>query len=27
MPLGISPLLLRELEVVVVHDGHLVRHT
>jgi hypothetical protein len=27
MPLGIPPLLWRELEVVVVRDGHLMRHT
>jgi hypothetical protein len=27
MPLGIPPLLWRELKVVVVHDGHLARHT
>jgi hypothetical protein len=27
MPLGIPPLLWRELEVVVVRDGHLARHT
>jgi hypothetical protein len=27
MPLGIPPLLWRELEVVVVRDGHLTRHT
>jgi hypothetical protein len=27
MPLGIPPLLRRELEVVVVRDGHLARHT
>jgi hypothetical protein len=27
MPLGIPPLLWREVEVVVVHDGHLARHT
>ena len=27
MPLGIPPLLWCELEVVVVRDGHLARHT
>jgi hypothetical protein len=27
MPLGIPPLLWREIEVVVVRDGHLARHT
>jgi hypothetical protein len=27
MPLGIPPLLWRELEVVVVRDGHLAWHT
>jgi hypothetical protein len=27
MPLGIPPPLWRELEVVVVRDGHLARHT
>jgi hypothetical protein len=27
MPLGIPPLLWRELKVVVVHDGHLACHT
>jgi hypothetical protein len=27
MPLRIPPLLWRELEVVVVCDGHLARHT
>jgi hypothetical protein len=27
MPLGIAPLLWCELEVVVVRDGHLARHT
>jgi hypothetical protein len=27
MPLGIPPLLWRELKVVVVRDGHLARHT
>ena len=27
MPSGIPPLLRRELEVVVVRDGHPARHT
>jgi hypothetical protein len=27
MPLGIPPLLCRELKVVVVRDGHLACHT